>query len=147
MLGGTCLGRMDRGQMSRRVAWGYVGGLSAVLALIVVRDWTGAIGEARVAGFLAFLSFRSLHRLPWPRAMLHFGRISYSFYLLHLPVAYAIGKVGPNWLTLAIWIGVSLVLAELCFRYVEAPAEALGRRLTQRKAEAPVRAEVATAAP
>ncbi|MBP7253661.1 MAG: acyltransferase [Alphaproteobacteria bacterium] len=63
------------------------------------------------------------------------GRISFSLYLLHLPVYFVtfhflLGLLtfGP---TLAIAIATALATAALMQRWVEAPAQALGHRLTR----------------
>jgi peptidoglycan/LPS O-acetylase OafA/YrhL len=59
------------------------------------------------------------------------GRISYSLYLVHVVVLFAIWRLTGSPLVAAIaFIPISLALAHLSYRYVELPSIALGRRLT-----------------
>jgi len=64
------------------------------------------------------------------------GRVSYSLYLLHVPILDFVlhnfyGTV-PLIGLIALAVGLSLVAAELAYRFVERPAIALGRRLTSK---------------
>jgi peptidoglycan/LPS O-acetylase OafA/YrhL len=67
----------------------------------------------------------------------HFlGKISYSLYLLHLPIILAFehvmyGKVN-EWLILALGIGVALLAATISYRYVELPSIRLGKLFAER---------------
>ncbi|HEV2776906.1 MAG TPA: acyltransferase [Solirubrobacteraceae bacterium] len=61
------------------------------------------------------------------------GRISYSLYLVHLPVLLAVvhllgGAVEPVLLLPLVWV-LSIVLADISQRFVERPAQGVGRRL------------------
>jgi peptidoglycan/LPS O-acetylase OafA/YrhL len=73
------------------------------------------------------------------------GRISYSLYLVHLPVLGAVfhlfyGKANNYLLALAVLV-ISLLMAETVYRLAEAPSIQLGRRLTaSKKAPLPVAA-------
>jgi peptidoglycan/LPS O-acetylase OafA/YrhL len=64
------------------------------------------------------------------------GRISYSLYLIHVPIILAVVHLGAGQIPLpALWIiavGVSLVLAEICNRMIEQPSILLGRRLARK---------------
>jgi peptidoglycan/LPS O-acetylase OafA/YrhL len=72
--------------------------------------------------------------LPW------LGRISYSLYLIHLPVflavIYGLPAV-PAGLRVALLVPLSLLAAWLFHRAVEAPAQELGRLLTTRRGTTP----------
>jgi peptidoglycan/LPS O-acetylase OafA/YrhL len=90
---------------------------AAVLIMLAVEN----------AGFRAFLN----HRLPqW------LGRISYSTYLIHLPLMLAVTPallgLTPPIIAAAVLIGLSLAAATLMHVLVEVPAIKLGRRLTRR---------------
>lgn len=64
------------------------------------------------------------------------GQVSYSLYLVHFPImlglTYALGRFIPLSLVLALVLPASLAAAQLCWRWVELPAIALGRRLAMR---------------
>jgi peptidoglycan/LPS O-acetylase OafA/YrhL len=61
------------------------------------------------------------------------GKISYSLYLLHVPILLFIVHVlygkAPLLALLACTVAISLISAELAYRFVEVPAIKLGRRL------------------
>lgn len=61
---------------------------------------------------------------------LYFGKLSYSIYLLHLPVMLAVLSVlywAPWWVFLAVSLPASLAISALFHRFVEQPAAQLGR--------------------
>jgi peptidoglycan/LPS O-acetylase OafA/YrhL len=67
------------------------------------------------------------------------GRMSYSLYLVHLPILFALfhlylGKL-PFGMIVGMGVIVSLSAAEIMYRLVESPAIALGRRLTAEPAK------------
>jgi peptidoglycan/LPS O-acetylase OafA/YrhL len=87
-----------------------------------------------VAAVVHFPSLRNLFSTPLAR---YLGRISYSLYLLHLTVLLAIvcrvtGR-SLSWpaglLLFAVALGLSIALAELAWRWVEAPSIRAGRAL------------------
>jgi len=61
------------------------------------------------------------------------GRISYSLYLVHVPIIYVVSQeIGTAWPMLAtsvFIIAVSLIMAELMARFIEFPSIRLGKRL------------------
>ena len=98
-------------------------------------EFTMALGMAYVL-LLALMKHGWLSRFLHLRPLRFLGRISYSLYLLHLPLltVFAIwihGKL-PFGALLLPFFAVLLVLSALFYRLVEAPAMALGRRLTSR---------------
>lgn len=76
---------------------------------------------------------------PWSRPWLAWvGRVSYSVYLLHLPVIAVAGAlvlpfVPDMWaaslVLFPLFVGLTLLASALCFHAVEVPAIRLGRRL------------------
>ncbi|MBL6854594.1 MAG: acyltransferase [Alphaproteobacteria bacterium] len=71
------------------------------------------------------------------------GKVSYSIYLVHIPILYAvfyfalpllpnIGRGGYLALTLASTIGATIAAAAVTYRFIEKPGMALGKRLTGR---------------
>jgi peptidoglycan/LPS O-acetylase OafA/YrhL len=85
---------------------------------------------------------------PWAdAAMSHavpawLGRVSYSLYLVHMPVLYTMmhlfwGKL-PLIVLLAFAVLVALLVSELTYRFVERPAISLGRRLASLTKRSPV---------
>ncbi len=69
--------------------------------------------------------------------LLWLGRISYSLYLVHLPIIYVIYELAPSLhplLASAIIVAVSLACADILARVVEFPCIALSRRLPKRLA-------------
>ncbi len=169
---GTCLHRLDRGELRPVYAYGTLAGLLLLLARIVQVSafdpyaparYVGDIrwefdasltgdphAPARLMGVVVFLLARQLCHVEIPRLFLWLGRISYSLYLVHPVVIAGIGPVGPRPLTLLVWVAVSLVVAALSYRFIEAPAERLGRSLTSssrvRPAGAPTSASLAVEA-
>jgi peptidoglycan/LPS O-acetylase OafA/YrhL len=65
------------------------------------------------------------------------GRVSYSLYLVHTPVAYFcsawLGERSP-YLAFAVFVIITAIVSELSFRWIEAPGIRLGRRLTRDRA-------------
>jgi len=94
----------------------YITGLGAV-GLIAA-----ALGTARVQRYLTF------GILTWS------GRISYSLYLVHIPVIYVVLQyIGGQGLTLApIIIGLTIVFAMAVNRLVEVPSNEFGKWLVTR---------------
>jgi peptidoglycan/LPS O-acetylase OafA/YrhL len=85
-----------------------------------------AISRSRAAGFLHSRLFTFL------------GDVSYSFYLLHLPLLITISSLFANRVALSpLFIFVSmavlaLLISYLSFIYIEKPFQVLAKRLTER---------------
>lgn len=77
--------------------------------------------------------FSRLLRHPY---MEHLGRISYSFYLLHLPVLLTLATLFwtqlPHVLLFAIALLLTLLSADLFYRHIERPSIVLGKYLDHR---------------
>mgnify|MGYP001951002533 CR=1 FL=1 len=106
-------------------------------------DWSIAVGAA----WLTFLGGWALRRRRLPRVLVWPGLISYSIYLLHPLVVqvvwYAAGR-NPSTLPGVVRLGwgavlvtVVLAAAAASYRWIELPAQRLGRRLTRRPASRP----------
>lgn len=127
---GTCLYRLDRGELRPRVAYGAVAGLVLIMAKHIFQSRGEAHASALLVGLVAFLVFRQLRYCEIAGPVRWLGRISYSLYLVHPAVMIGFGSLGPKPLTMLVWAAASLVLAALSYRYIEAPAERFGRYLT-----------------
>jgi peptidoglycan/LPS O-acetylase OafA/YrhL len=70
----------------------------------------------------------------------HIGKVSYSLYLVHGTVLFAMAHLWPKldsiWLALAIYLGMTALITECFHRLVERPSMELGRRLTQTRPSA-----------
>jgi peptidoglycan/LPS O-acetylase OafA/YrhL len=65
------------------------------------------------------------------------GRVSYSLYLVHLVILVGLLRITGNPLLAALLVfPVSFVVAELFYRFIEVPSNALGKRLTRPRVEA-----------
>lgn len=94
--------------------------------------------EGVAAGVILMLAQTQprLQRLLVTRGLSWLGQISFSLYLLHLPVFFVtfhlLFGVLSFGATVAIAIVIALIAATFMQRWIEAPAQALGRRLTRR---------------
>ncbi|GAA4591345.1 peptidoglycan/LPS O-acetylase OafA/YrhL [Actinoplanes octamycinicus] len=143
LFAGTVIYRMHHGQIDRRLGAGALG--VVLVALMVTnylytgreRDlvvWSTA-GLAVAATFAAGFALR--HR-PMPKALTWLGEVSYSVYLLHMVLLYVLqelvpadmrgGPVGRAGFGLLFW-ACTLLAAWLCYRFVEKPGQALGRKV------------------
>ncbi|GLW05967.1 hypothetical protein Misp01_10970 [Microtetraspora sp. NBRC 13810] len=151
MFAGTALHRLDHGRLragaGRLIVLVPVASIGAAMwfgpgwgmpedrAWAYRWSWSAAVAAA----WLTFLVARALRRRALPRWLAGLGLISYSVYLLH-PLAIQVvrrltadpaqislaGRLGWAALLLAVVLGT----AALGYRYIERPAQALGRRLT-----------------
>ena len=103
-------------------------------------DWCNALG---VSVFLiAALANTWFSRLLRHTSLQHLGRISYSFYLLHLPLLFV--TVGLFWARLphafipVLALIATFVSAELFYLVVERPSIALGKHLELRLSPQPI---------
>ncbi len=143
MFAGTAVHQWERGTGSLwpALAAGALVALTPVWALDAGWWWvqpdvwisTIALAVATFAGLMALRGRRLPGVLVW------FGVISYSLYLLHLPILTVVIAITGDlrWAPAALQLGVSLlclvlvVLASwLTYRLLERPMQALGRRLT-----------------
>lgn len=88
--------------------------LGAAMIVLIAAGWPAA---SRV------LEWRPVHWL---------GRVSFSLYLVHVPILVGVGAlVGPErwWLTALLAVPTALVVAELFARFVEQPSHRLSKRV------------------
>ncbi len=133
----------------------------------VAMDWTWRVplvetaASALIVGLLAFGSLGRVQRFLSHPVLRFYGRISYSFYILH-PLSLTIIWFIPHELETLIHAGVPpavvnwtlgiasvlvvTLLAVLSYRYVEKPGIAMGHLLCARLANARARAGAANAA-
>lgn len=147
----------------------FTGGAALSLNVGKLQDWLSALRPwARImlwsAGLIsitlpyvatfAALLLVALCLAPWAEESLShtipvwLGRVSYSLYLMHMPVFYVMMHLFwakmPLIALLACSVLVALLVSELTYRYVEKPAMFLGRRLAA-LAKTPVPAGTANA--
>lgn len=148
MFVGTVLFRVHSGQLCARTGWRvYLTGALAVQAVLVLRLFgrtdasTGGtltlgpmVGAWAVAYLLFGLAF-TLRARPVPAWLAWTGLVSYSVYLLHPLVMSTIGDLGGAVPTLVVWVGMTLLAAAAAYRFVEAPAVRVGRRLAPPRRE------------
>jgi peptidoglycan/LPS O-acetylase OafA/YrhL len=124
MFAGTVVYRVQHRQTGRVVA-------AVTLALVLAgaaRETQPSVAVAVAGTFALALTLRN-RRFPGVRTWL--GTISYSLYLLHIPVLAVVRyvTVAPFTGAVAFTVG-SLAAAWACHRWVERPAQALARRFT-----------------
>lgn len=144
-----------------RAAWTW---LSALAIVLLTAHWScsqllaspnsfypvsiplATVGAALTVFIVAWCP--SARRMFEASSIAWLGRVSFSLYLVHEPVVVAASFLaGPErspWVVLATAVPVSLLLAEVFYRGVEAPSHRLSqrigsalRKLSGRKAEAP----------
>jgi peptidoglycan/LPS O-acetylase OafA/YrhL len=100
---------------------------------LVGEMWYGGVACYLILACIAFSkvdAFLCRAPLQW------LGRVSYSLYLIHLPVllaaVYGLHDYMPLWMILTLCVPVILVLSAAVHRWVEVPAMALGQRLVKR---------------
>ncbi|MEV6343489.1 acyltransferase [Actinoplanes sp. NPDC051851] len=151
MFAGTVIYRMHRGQMNRlagAAVLAAVGGCWIAGACRYLppgqerRVWIAMLVLAAAGFGVGFL----MRHHSVPPLLTWLGRISYSVYLLHLTLLVVFTRMTPGLaerslpvriLALVLYLVVTLGLAELVYRYVEVPAQNLGRRVVRRRAPLP----------
>ncbi|GIF15890.1 acyltransferase family protein [Actinoplanes teichomyceticus] len=137
MFAGTLVHRAQHRQLDRRVA-------GAVLALVLVAaginqwllDQTGLLRNSAVAAAVAgtfAIAFGLRHRAV-PGLLTRLGAISFSIYLLHIPVLVVVSRVlrGHPFAIGAAFVAGTLAVAGIAFHLVERPGQRLGRRVWRR---------------
>ncbi|WP_242902722.1 acyltransferase family protein [Actinomadura terrae] len=146
MFTGTAFYRAEHRQIGRRAAALAIAVvLTGVIAAGTVHAGTAAQARQNqltwtlpiVLAFVTFFGAWLLRRRGFPRWALTLGAASYSVYLLH-PILLMvdtqfIGATGhQNELGLAAFVAVLVTASWACHRWIELPAQRLGRHLTRR---------------
>ncbi|HYN97987.1 MAG TPA: acyltransferase [Pilimelia sp.] len=144
MFAGTVVYRVERG-LTGRVGGGVA--VAAVLAAALAGGWWHLPAGAERRIWLSTLTLTAvtfavaygLRRRPAPRLALWCGKLSYSIYLLHLVVLYAVYRSVPfvpdrpfaqQVALLVAYLLALFLAAHLTYRWAERPGRRLGRRLT-----------------
>jgi peptidoglycan/LPS O-acetylase OafA/YrhL len=155
MFVGTSVYRAEHGQVPRR----HAVVAAAVVAAALLTNWfaelvaldaltprymTRSLITLLVIGGTFALGMTLRHRRA-PRAAAWIGLVSYSVYLVHVPLIQLTDPVlaglgerlrGPvELIAVAAFLAVLLGLSGLCHRFVEQPGQRLGRRLASRLAD------------
>ncbi|MEV1170551.1 acyltransferase [Nonomuraea sp. NPDC049784] len=153
MFAGTALYRLDHGQLHRRVTRWVIGlvpvvsiaaaiwfgpgwGMSDEQALAFRWSWSAAVAAA----WLTFVIGRLLRSSALPRFLVRVGLISYSVYLLHPLAVQAMRRLIPDAAQVSLpgritWsvalLTIVVACATLSYRFIEQPAQELGRRVAR----------------
>jgi len=151
MFAGTVIYRMERGQIDRTVGWitcgfvftcGFLVGYMYNHGDALYRTWTfGWMGFSLpyVAAWLSFGLGMLLRKRRFPRVLTWLGSISYSLYLIHIPVIWGMWWLLPvkdfpvhgpgKFIRFGIFLAITLVLSHLSYKLLELPSQNLGRKL------------------
>ncbi|WP_433354060.1 acyltransferase family protein [Microtetraspora malaysiensis] len=138
MFAGTALYRAEQGEISWQQA-GWVA-LVPVAGIWLARGGFG-FQTATAAAWITFAAGMALRHRRMPRALAWLGLVSYSIYLLHPLLLESVARfwpeplavpLGTRLVALACVAGALLGLSALTWRFVEAPAQRLGKRLISR---------------
>lgn len=142
------------------VAWSLLAALGPTLLIahwllrpMLTSPWGDLTLALRVPGAVLIVATVALwppvQRMLGGRLLRWLGAISFSLYLVHFPIVVTFGQlVGPEhwWAGALISVPLSLVLAQLMYRWVELPAQSLANRVGAAVSAAhPVPARTATA--
>ncbi|MBG0824502.1 acyltransferase [Planomonospora sp. ID91781] len=138
MFSGTALYRAEQGQ----IPWRRAGWVALVpLAGIWLAHGEAGLQTAIAAAWFTFAGGMALRRRRVPQALAWLGLVSYSIYLLHPLLLEGVERfwpeplavpLGPRLVALAGVLGLLLGVSALTWRFVEAPAQRLGRSLIAR---------------
>ncbi len=114
--------------------------LVGLMAVTLKTSMAPAIYLVTVPYVLLTVGYMSL---PWLRRLTTHGDVSYGIYIYAFPIQQLIGHIRPGtnpWLSVAIALPVTYVLAFISWRLIEKPALGLKKRITHRKAPVTERA-------
>lgn len=108
-------------------------------------DWPVALGAMMI--IVMAMNSQPFHRFLTSRAIHHLGKISYSLYLIHGTVLFALlhtlYRRIPTAVFLLLYLGITFAVTEIFHHLVEHPTMLLGRRLTtSSKVQNPARSAV-----
>ncbi|WP_035848277.1 acyltransferase family protein [Kitasatospora azatica] len=171
MFAGTAIFRAEKGQIDRVVgvvcclfvlAAGFLSGYMYNQGKAFDRTWTSSWYGFSIPYITAWAVFglgMLLRNRRWPRVLTWLGAISYSVYVVHIPVLWGTwwfkDKVvtfpatgAGRWLLPAFFIAAVLIVSQLTYKLIEMPGQKIGKKvakaLDRRTARtAPVAATVA----
>ncbi len=137
---GACLSACRNGMLPKAIAW-------VALALFAVRvgiEYQRGVASGLAVGLVITIAdYRNcLNTWLMSRTWQYLGKISYSLYLVHYPVAHLVmhfGKLftGNDVMFIYVWMSVSLVAsiaaAAVLFGVIEAPSLAIAQRFGNRQ--------------
>ncbi|SDH91967.1 Peptidoglycan/LPS O-acetylase OafA/YrhL, contains acyltransferase and SGNH-hydrolase domains [Sinosporangium album] len=138
MFAGTVLYRAEKGEISWRQA-GWV--VLVPAAGLWLADGHSGFQAAIAAAWITFAAGMALRHRAVPQALAWLGLISYSLYLLHplflkgVELIWPDHRAAPLGLRLTALLGMMgllIAVSALTWRFVEAPAQRLGKRLAAR---------------
>ncbi|WP_423408376.1 acyltransferase family protein [Heyndrickxia sp. MSNUG] len=105
--------------------------LSALPTNIIGAEWGITVGASLF--ILLALSSKGFSIVLSHRVLVILGELSYSLYLVHIPVIfssfYLLSGVLPTWGIFSIALPLTLLFAFLCRKYIELPSAKLGRKV------------------
>ncbi|MFC0554525.1 acyltransferase family protein [Planotetraspora thailandica] len=140
MFAGTALYRAEQQEISwKQASW------VALVPLAGIALARGGLGfqTATAAAWITFAAGMALRHQSMPRILRRLGLVSYSVYLLHLLLLETVAAFCPQPLAVPLGlrltaltcvVGLLLGLSALTWRFVEAPAQRLGKRLASEEA-------------
>jgi peptidoglycan/LPS O-acetylase OafA/YrhL len=151
MFAGTVFFRMASGAVNRRTGY-LVVGFAVATVLGTIHTWTvphvGLAGATitawpEIATFggaaAVFAVFHRLRARRFPSVLTWLGAISYSVYLVHGVVLNLVPQVPrpvlgvpAGVLTVTVWIGLTVGVSALTYRFVEVPFQEFGKKLIRR---------------
>ncbi len=144
MFTGAVLWRWYSGQVRAGVAAACVLGTLSVGVLTALTSLHGITRDddpfhshmwpliiAWVGAYVLFFAFLATRRRPI-RVLVSLGTISYSMYVLHELVLVVVPHVGPPLVPIALGFALTVALSALSYRWIEAPAMAMGSRYAAR---------------
>lgn len=136
---GTVLYRVTAGQVSAATAVGVLAaGVAAIVLLSVTTRFDAPPGAnlrraeitTYIGAYAVFIAALAARAGRFPKSLVYLGTISYSLYLNHSLVIYAMGwKAHSAVVTVSLWVGLSIVLSAVTYRLIERPGIDLGHRL------------------
>lgn len=153
MFAGTVIFRMEKGQLDRLTGWfclgfvlvcgvavGYLYNHGGALHRTWTNHWTG-FSLPYLAAWLTFGAGMLLRNRRFPRFLTWLGSISYSVYVVHVPVMFAVWwalrkhhfpQTGlEQFVPSAVFLSAVVATSYLTYRLVELPGQNLGRRIAK----------------
>ena len=134
------------------LGWPHVGRMAACVMVVVALIWAqkqDILLQFATCLFIVCAGDRCrwTRRLFCNRVVLWGGLVSYSFYLVHMPVIHWLPEMinDPNATAFPVVLLITVLVSALCYSFIERPARILGRRLA-RKTPIQIPAMAATSA-